>query len=213
MRRGGRGRTLLLAALMLGAPGAAWQVWNRVWRDEVFPRRLVAVQPGRLYRSGQISARLIDDVLAEHAIGAIVALRDHDELRAEHRAERVAAQGRGIELAAWNLRGNGTGDPEHYVRAIEAIARARRAGKPVLVHCAAGVRRAGAVTGVYLLLVEHRSAREAYREVARFGADDLGDSPLLPFLNQNLRRIAEGLVRRGVIERVPEPLPVLGPEA
>ena len=117
----------------------------------------------------------------------------------------------GIAQSVWNLRGNGTGDPEHYVRAIEDIAHARAAGEAVLVHCAAGVRRAGAVTGLYLLLVEGRSGAEAYAEIARFGEQDLDESPLLPFLNQNLRPIAEALVRRGVIARVPEPLPRLGP--
>ena len=99
------------------------------------------------------------------------------------------------------------------MRAIGAIARARRAGVPVLVHCAAGTSRAGAVTALYLLLVEGRSADDAYRELARFGEGSLLESPLLPFLNQNLRFIAEGLARDGVIERVPEPLPVLGPPA
>ena len=133
--------------------------------------------------------------------------------RADHRAERRGEHALGIERVELHLRGDGTGDPEVYVRAIEAVARARRAGIPVLVHCAAGTRRAGAVTALYLLLVEGRSAAEAWRELSRFGADTLPDSPLVPFLNHNLRAIAAGLVLRGVIERVPEPLPILGPPA
>jgi protein tyrosine/serine phosphatase len=209
--RSQRTRIGLLALLALLSVAATCHAWNRHWRDELFPRRFVEVQPGALYRSGQIDAGLIEDVLAEHAIGAIVALRDHDERKADHRAERRAAEALGIESSAWNLRGNGTGDLEHYLRAIEAIARARARGEAVLVHCAAGVRRAGAVTGLYLLLVEGWNAEDAWREIARFGEKDLAESPLLPFLNQSLRPIAEGLVQRGVIERVPEPLPVLGP--
>jgi protein tyrosine/serine phosphatase len=200
----------LLAALLLGA---AWQAWNRHLRDEVFPRRFAEVEPDGLYRSGQIAGRLVRDVLAEHAIGMVVSLRDHDATRADHRAEREATEALGIERVELHLSGDGTGDPEMYVRAIEAIARARRAGVPVLVHCAAGTRRAGAATALYLLLVEGRGAGDAWRELSRFGEDSLADSPLVSYLNGNLRAIAEGLVARGVIARVPEPLPVLGPPA
>lgn len=152
-------------------------------------------------------------MLAEHAIGMVVALRDHDAARADHRAEREATEELGIERVDLHLNGDGTGDPQVYVRAIEAIARARRAGVSVLVHCAAGTRRAGAATALYLLLVEGRSTADAWREITRFGEGSLAASPLVPYLNDNLRAIAEGLLLGGVIERLPEPLPVLGPPA
>jgi hypothetical protein len=90
------------------------------------------------------------------------------------------------------------------------MARARREGRAVLVHCAAGVRRSAAAVALYELLVDGEPAEAAWRELDRFGSP-AEESALLPYLNANMRRIAEELVALGVIDRVPHPLPVLKP--
>jgi hypothetical protein len=82
---------------------------------------------------------------------------------------------------------------------------------PVLVHCAAGSRRSAAVVAMYQLLVEGRSPEDTYRELDRFGKRPVAESPLLPYLNDHMGELAELLVERGVIERVPDPLPLLQP--
>ena len=67
-----RGRIAVFGLLALLGVAGSWQAWNRRLRDRVFPRRFVPVEPGGLYRSGQIASGLVEDVLAEHAIGTIV---------------------------------------------------------------------------------------------------------------------------------------------
>jgi predicted protein tyrosine phosphatase len=202
-----RTRRRVAALLLVAAVGAGWW-WESGGQDRFIPRRFVEVEPGRLYRSGQIDRRLIRDVLVEHKIGLVVALRDDNPERANHREEQRVARALGVERVVLNLRGDGTGDPQRYVTALAAMARARRAGEAVLVHCAAGARRSAAAIALYLLLVEGASPEVAYRELARFG-QPVEETALLPYLNANLRGIAEALVKRGVIARVPEPLPVL----
>ena len=180
--------------------------------DEVRPKRLVEVSPG-LYRSGQISPRLVRGVLEDLAIGKVIWMTHYDESRESHRVERAAIDELGIERLHYPMRGDGTGKLSRYADAIAEVAEARRAGMPVLVHCAAGARRSAAVISMYQLLVEGRDAALVYDELDRFGKRSVADSPLLPYLNENMGSLAELLVERGVIARVPTPLPLLQPPA
>ena len=202
-------RWLVSAIVVALAIGGAYRVWNRTLRDQLFPKRFVELEKGSLYRSGQIAPRLVRDVLREHSIGLVVWLSHYDKRKPYHRAEKEAIDELGIERLNLHLRGNGTGEVDHFVEALEAISQAKEAGVPVLVHCSAGIRRTGAVMALYELLVEGRPPAIAYQELVRFGEKGLGDSRLVPFLNRNMAAIAAGLVRRGVIESAPDPLPVL----
>lgn len=178
--------------------------------DEIRPKNLVESQPG-LFRSGQISPRLIRDVLEENEIRKVVWMTHYDESRVSHRTEREAIEALGIERHHFPMRGNGTGKLGRLADAIREVAESRRKGDAVLVHCAAGSRRAAAVVSMYQLLVEGRAAADVYRELDRFGNRPVAESPLLPFLNENMGALAEELVERSVIERVPDPLPLLSP--
>lgn len=204
-----RSRRGLAAGLAILAMAGAFQLWNRSLRDQLFPRRFAEIETGFLYRSGEIAPRLIRGVLRDHSIGLVISLSDFDESKPSHRAEKRAVDELGVELLSLHLRGDGTGDVDRYVEALEAIWRADRLGVPVLVHCGAGVHRTGAVIALYELLVEGRPAEIASEELVRFGDGGLGSSPLLPFLNENMAKIAAGLVLRGMLERAPDPLPVL----
>jgi protein tyrosine/serine phosphatase len=199
----------LAAGIAILAIAGAYQVWNRSLRDQLFPKRFAEVEAGFLYRSGQVAPRLIRGVLRDHSIGLVISLSNYDPRNASHRAEKRAVDELDIELLNLHLRGDGTGEADQYVEALEAIWRADRRGEPVLVHCAAGVRRTGAVIALYELLVEGRPPEIAYQELARFDDGGLEGSSLLSFLNQKMATIAAGLVLRGVLERAPDPLPIL----
>lgn len=178
--------------------------------EEIRPKRFVEADSA-LFRSGQISPRLIRGVLEEHRIGKVVWLLHYDDERRSHRAEKEAIEALGIERHHFPLRGDGTGKIERYADAIAEVAEAKRSGIPVLVHCAAGSRRSAAVVAMYQLLVEGRSAEASYRELDRYGARPVAESPLLPYLNEHMAELAELLVERGVIAAVPDPLPLLQP--
>ncbi len=200
---------ILLLAVLAG--GGYW-LWDGWLKDRTLPKRLAVVEPGFLYRSGQIHPRLIRDTLERHEIDRVLAMFHHDPRRPEHVAEKDAMRALGVEGLNLHLHGDGTGKPEHYVEALTALARAESEGERVLVHCEAGVRRAASVVSLYLLLVKQRPVEDVYAELNRFQARrSITESPLLPYLNRNLQTIARGLVERGVIARVPDPLPVVGP--
>lgn len=207
-KRARRAAAALAVVAALGAGGLAVAE-----SGDVRPKRLVEIEPGLLYRSGQISPRLVRGVLEDLGIRRVVWMLHYDPARETHRSEREAIEELGIERLHFPMRGDGTGKLSRLADAIAAVHEARLAEQPVLVHCAAGSRRAAAVVSMYQLLVEGRPADEVYRELDRFGSRPVAQSPLLPYLNSNLRELAEQLVARGVIERVPEPLPLLRPPA
>lgn len=189
--------------LALGVVGIAMWAWERR-----MPVRWAAVEEGCLYRSGRLPAALVGKVLRDHGIKVIVALNAEASDDVDDLAERKAAGDLGVELLRFPLRGDGTGEVDHYIAAVAAIARARQQGKCVLVHCIAGSQRTGGVIACYQLLVENRTPAEALREMKR-GGWRTRDVALTAYINANLAVIAAGLHDQGIIAAVPNPLPAL----
>lgn len=197
-------------AVVAAAVGVALTLGWIFGRDQVFPKRFVEVEPGRLYRSGRIEAHLLPGVLARNDIRVVLDLtfgRD-DEAQGE---EREIARRLGVDYVNIPLHGDARGGTERYARAVARVARAVREGDPVLVHCAAGARRSAAVVALYEVLVEGLPSEQAYAELDRFGSRPVAESPILPFLNQSMGAIAERLVELGVLPAVPSPLPKFEP--
>ncbi len=202
------------SAAAVGLLVAAGLGWGAI-RHEVVPRRLVAVDEDYLYRSGQISRNLIGSVIEDYEFDSVVALFIYDERSPDQKAEREAAESRGVDWVSLPLRGNGTGDPENYVAALKEIHRVRGDGGRVLVHCAAGVRRAAGVPAVYRMLVEGHAPQVVYEEeLDRFvgpfglwGPRPAWESKIVPYLNENMAFFAGRLVEEGVITALPDPIP------
>ena len=189
---------------------AVLELWYPI-QQRFVPKQFSVVEPGRIYRSGQISASIIYATLARYDIQTVVSLQDYDAHNPDHRAEREAAEALGIRELHFPLRGDGTGELRSYAFALAEMARAEREGAPVLVHCAAGTERTGAAVAFYRLLVQNRPASEAYEEL-RYRGWDPGDNPqLLVYMNEQMAELARLLAEMGVIDRVPDPPAVIGP--
>jgi protein tyrosine/serine phosphatase len=205
------GRRILGAGIAISITIAAGLVvWNQV-RYRFIPRNYGAVEPGQIYRGGQLSAGLVTQWLSAHSIDKILFMSIDKENRPDVQAELAAARALGIERLNLPLGGKGTGDPMQYVLAIEEMAESVRQGQQVLVHCHSGAQRTGGAVALYRVLVQGWAGEDAYEEMLTFKHDPDDNPALLPFLNDNMRWIAQKLVERGVIEELPDPLPVLGP--
>lgn len=182
-------------------------------RHQLFPKRFGVVEAGRVYRSGQISARLIRQTLAENHIAVVVDLTEDNPIDpdegVDEAAEQKAIADLGIERRQHVLLADGTGDVVVYAAAVKSVVDAVAQGKPVLVHCAAGSQRTGGVIALYRLLVQQKDPAEVMREMQAFKYSASYSPRLLEYLNGNMSRLAEELVRNGAIERVPDVLPVL----
>lgn len=207
-------RVLLRVGVFLAVPlllYGAHEAWDAWLEPRFTDKRWGVVEAGLVYRSGQVSGVRVGGTLARHGIATIVDLTYPQPGDEDQRAELAAASARGIRHLRFPLLGNGIGRRDHYADAIAAVHRSVQAGAPVLVHCAAGTQRTGGVIALYRLLVQGRAPAAVFQEMQRFRWDPLDDSEMLVFLNRNMGDIAARLVLRGVLERVPDPLPVLGP--
>lgn len=204
---GGRRARIAVVALLLAGGVAAWYGGAR---NHVFPKRWDRIAEPALYRSGQISGRLIEQTLRRHGIRTVVDLTDHRTRSEDRETERLTIRDLGIERIRAPLEGDGRGDPESYVLALRAMTAAVRTGRPTLVHCQSGVQRVGGVVAAYRLLIERRPPAEVRAELDAKGWDPKDDRVLEEFLDANLAHIAARLVAEGIIERVPDPLPLLG---
>ncbi len=166
------------------------------------------VEPGSIYRSAEIPVSLVRDRIADNHIGVIVFLSNEDD--AEIQAEKAAANDAGVKFLNYPMNGDGVApDPNQYVNALVAVNDAVKNHVPVLVHCHSGAQRTGGVIAMYRLLVQHADPATAYAEMRHYGYDPRRNQALLPFLNQHIDDWAAALVARGVIDRVPDPMPHL----
>ena len=206
-------RLALSLALLASAVGALiW--WIDGGRHQFLPRKWGVVEDASFYRSGQIDARIVEDVLREHDIDLIVDLAsgdppgDPDEAAEQHAAERL-----GIRRLTWRLPGRMLkSDEPSYVAALREVIRARAEGKRVLVHCNAGRERTGVLVAAYRMLVDGWSGNAAYDEYLSYRKDPPeGYGDVEQFLDAELPEIAKDLAASGDIASPKGPLPDFGP--
>lgn len=201
-----------MAIPLIGVMAAFGPGWVRDVRDQFLPKRWGVVEPGKIYRSGQISATLIKRMLKENHIERVVDLTLDTPGNRYHDAELKTIQELGIERQLFPLLADGTGDVKTYAAAVAAVAEAERDGKPVLVHCVAGTQRTGGVVATYRLLVQKKDPHEVFDELRHYKYDPRHSPKLLAYLNEHMPELAEELVLHGTIDQVPDPLPVLTAE-
>ena len=185
------------------------EVIEEYWIPDHFPTKWGCVEPNSIYRSGQLSDALVEKTLKKHGIQVIVALNGFSPENPWQAAEKQAADKLKIEHKRFILKGDGTGDIENYAKTIEAIVQAKQENKRILVHCSAGELRSGGTLGCYRMLVNGDDPKEVLKEMLRYGYEPRRDDALVPFINKNMGKLAELLVEKGVIQEVPDPLPVL----
>lgn len=205
--RWGLGHTIGLVVLVAVGGGV---FWHKVLEDYVVPKRFGTVEPGAIYRSGKISGPLIYSVLKDNHIKVVIDLRSSMPGEQTGDAEAIACKKLGIERRHYPLRGDGTGDVNQYIAAVTRLAEAVKAKEPALVHCSAGTQRTGGTIGFYKLLVERKPLDEVYADLRQYDWLDK-DTALINYMNEHMSEVAAGLVKAGVIEKAPDPLPVLHP--
>ncbi|MDB5290814.1 MAG: hypothetical protein JWL69_2055 [Phycisphaerales bacterium] len=175
---------------MIGLPVALVIAFTIIWytglRNRFLPMNFGVVEPGKIYRSGQISPNVLRKTLAANRIGLIVNLSSPYEDNPDARAEPIIASEMGVPRINLPLNGQGLGDPSFYPKAITAIVNANRQGKAVLVHCQSGAQRTGGVIATYRILVEGKSFEEAFDEAKHYGHRPHGNPKLMPFVESHL---------------------------
>ena len=185
-------------------------IWEEFLEDRLVAKRWGVVEPGKIYRSGQISSYLIEPVLLENKIEKVIALNGSDLKKPYLKTEVETARKLNIDHQVLHLIGDGTGDVEDYAEAVAEIMRCEKAGKPVLVHCAAGAQRTGGVVAAYRMLVQKKTPEEAYQELLEYNWKPHKDQALINYLNQNLATLSKLLEQKIDWYEPPATIPVIG---
>ncbi|WP_299460868.1 dual specificity protein phosphatase family protein [uncultured Gimesia sp.] len=185
-------------------------VWEGFLEDRLVAKRWGVVEPGKIYRSGQVSSYLIEPMLRENKIEKVIALNGSDLNKPYLKTEVETARKLKIDHQVLYLIGDGTGDVEDYAEAVAEIMRCEKAGKPVLVHCAAGAQRTGGVVAAYRMLVQKKTPEEAYQELLQYDWKPRKDQALIDYLNQNLATLSKLLEQKIDWYEPPATIPVIG---
>lgn len=117
------------------------------------------VDPGRFYRSGQLSGEQLAEVIDELGIKSVVNLRGApNEAVAWHREEIETARRHGARHYDVRLSARSVPHRSELMRLLDIY---RDAERPILVHCEDGADRAGEAAAIYQIDHMDRSAEEA----------------------------------------------------
>jgi protein tyrosine/serine phosphatase len=188
----------LLIALMVGGP-----CWYKSLQDKRL-RNFHVVEAGKLYRSGQLAAAGLQQMVRRYGIKTIVCLRDADtELS---RQEEDWAKGHGLNYYRIPPRpwwGSDGSVPAAKGLAVFRTVMDDPAQYPVLVHCFAGLHRTGAYCAVYRMDYGGWTNHEALTEMRTLGYQTIEDDwDLLGYLESyrpQSRRVQAQPVNRQIV--------------
>lgn len=173
-RAASRAIGIALAIACLVAMGAgAW--------PHVVAKNFGTVVPGKIYRSGELTVAALADVVRDHDIKTIIDFGAFEEGSPRDNLEAKAAEALGVERHVLRLEGDGTGDPDMYLRALRIMTDPAR--QPILIHCGAGSERTGCAVVLYRHIVQGVEIDRAYQEARDFSHDPDRNPKLRPLID------------------------------
>ncbi len=178
-----RVRTLALSAVV----ALLVIVWPIVEYRNVyaFNKRLREVEPGRLYRSGEMTADGIADAVARFKIRTVVNLQDDfpdpdvcrsfwnwGTIKESDCAEQLGVRYVLIKPDLISRRRVPAARPEAVDEFLDLMD--QDDVYPVLIHCKAGLHRTGVMAAVYRMEYQNWTPDEAYAELQAHGFGDVG---------------------------------------
>lgn len=172
LRQSAKVRLATFATLLLIGVGGSF-----AWRAATaWPKRFSAVDPGRVYRCGEVTPDQLSRIAAEYDLRGVLSLLNPGV--PESAAERERALKLGLRWNNVPLTGDGASTSADRDR-IRAILR-DETNLPLLIHCAAGVNRTGLAVGMYRIHAQHWTIEQVEQELL---STDFENEPQ----HQNLR--------------------------
>lgn len=186
----------LVVTVMLGVAAWGTAAYRATYNHA---KRLRTVEPGRFYRSGQLTAEGFADAVRRFGIRTIVNVQEDVtdpviwrswlDRRTVRESEVCKELGiRYVQLSP-DLLPAGS-DPKAQPLVLEPFLELldREEVYPVLIHCKAGLHRTGLLAAVYRMEYNGWSRLEAFRELRAHGFGDWKSTSLNPYVDQYLMR-------------------------
>lgn len=188
-------RVVACVAIALAVAGVA--AGSKHGRHYVFAKRFAVVEPGQLYRSGQLKPWPLKRVIDERHIHTVLSLLEDDASSTDQANEQAILKQRGVAFVRIPMPGNGRGDFDALDKAAAVIADAQQ--RPLLVHCAAGQMRTSAAYAAWRLRYCGWTLDQVLAETAKYDVTPEEH----PAFCEHLRRYYETRIRPSVAERQP----------
>jgi protein tyrosine/serine phosphatase len=120
------------------------------------------VDPGRLYRSGQLKVEELTRAHEHLGIKTIINLRGKSEESAWYQGEAKFALDHGIKLIDIGMSAKRLPHRDDLIALLDAFKTAER---PILIHCLAGADRSGEASAIYMMEYMSRSKKEALKQL------------------------------------------------
>lgn len=151
------GISALVVVLSLGAYLGALQITGNIH----------AVQPGQVYRSGQLDSSQFVRVIREDGIKSILNLRGAHPTSDWYETELAVAGHLGVTHYDYGISAERAVTPGQIADILRIL---RTAPKPILVHCQGGADRSGLVSALYEAEIEGMSPAQAAGQLSlRYG--------------------------------------------
>lgn len=169
----------------------------------MFNGNVRTVQPGELYRSGQLRRLQLKNVLEANYIKSVINLRGYSTTNADLNDERSFCKVMGIKHVDINMSACRLPEPNELQKLIKAFDTLPR---PILVHCRAGSDRAGLASTLYMHIYENMPLDKAQSSQLtwRYGHISFGQAHAIDDFFSLYRKNSEGLsIRKWISQKYP----------
>ena len=192
---GGSGGKLRKTIIALFALITSLYILIEEVRPRVFPKRFGEVVEHEIFRSGRIHEDIYSYVLRDNEIDVIISFTEKKPNHDWQRHELEIAKDLGIPIYRFPLKGDGTGNPAEYQKALVKLRQEENAGRKILLHCAAGTNRTGGAVFLYRTIFEGFTDNKAISEMKEYDFSLNDNGHLIPYL-QNIRPSVEFALRK-----------------
>ena len=164
-------------------------------RPRVFPKRFGEVAENEIFRSGRIHEDIYSSVLKDNEIDVIISFTERKPNHNWQLHEIEIAKDLDIPIYRFPLKGDGTGNPAEYQKALVKLKQEENAGKKILLHCAAGTNRTGGAVFLYRTIFEEIADNKAISEMKLYDFSINDNEHLISYL-KNIRPSVESALRQ-----------------
>lgn len=138
------------------------------------------VDKGKLYRSAQLTAKRLEEIIKEYGIKTVINLRGEIPGQTWWLKEKEVTTRLGVEFVTIPIRFSGLPRKDHIRALLDAY---EKVSRPILIHCGRGAHRTGEAAALWVLDQMNGSKEQAHDQLSvRFGFDHNAFSPKLLFI-------------------------------